>query len=85
MQARHFAKLPLAEFKRILREQYFILLLDPKQALATIPELLKNHEGQPEKLYEMIEEIIYADGPPPAAGKKRLARLKKLFSSPEEK
>jgi hypothetical protein len=85
MQARHFAKLPLAEFKRILREQYFILMLDPKLALATIPELLQNHQGSPEKLYEMIEEIIYADGPPPVAGKKRLARLKKLFSVEKEK
>jgi len=85
MQARHFAKLPLAEFKRILREQYFMLLLDPKQALAVIPELLQNHQGSPEKLYEMVEEIIYADGPPPVAGKKRLARLKKLFSAGKEK
>jgi len=80
MQARHFAKLPLTEFKRIVQEQYYILLLDPRKALATIPDLLKNHRGSGQALYEMIEEIIYADGPPPTAGKKRLARLKRLFN-----
>ena len=32
--------LPLQEFKRTIREQFFMLIVDEPQALATLPHLL---------------------------------------------
>src|ERR1700688_1897575 len=40
------ARLTLAEFKTIVREQFFMLLLEPEASLAAIPELLPPGEDQ---------------------------------------
>ena len=54
----------LAEFKFLVREQGFMLLLDPERALATLPELLTNASAkQIRAMLEDVRRVAAASGP----------------------
>ncbi|MGB5422143.1 MAG: DUF3141 domain-containing protein [Desulfobacterales bacterium] len=82
IRAEHGAEKTLTEFKQDLREQYFMLRLDEVGAVALIPELLKGHEDEWPKLLEYIRKVATAGGPLGEEGKRRLAELERLFTSP---
>ncbi len=71
--------LPLSEFKAVLREQFFMVLLDDRRALAAIPTLLKGHEKDGPKLFDMIRRVVTAKGPLGNESQKRLEEIEKLF------
>src|ERR1043165_978174 len=53
-------RLPLAEFKMLVREQFFMLLLDREAALAAIPKLLPKDKEKRSKAFEAIQGVLSA-------------------------
>ena len=49
----------LEEFKYTLREQFFALLLDQKEALAAIPKMLPKDRKVREEYLEAVRSIVY--------------------------
>ncbi len=71
--------LTLAEFKEKFREQYFMVLLDEKRAIETIPSLLKSQPDEGPVLLEMIKRIALADGKIGEEAQRRLVEIEKLL------
>lgn len=71
----------LSEFKQNLRDQYFMLRLDEPRAMKMIPELLKGHEDEAERMYNDIKRIVTADGPLHEKAQERLAKVERIFVS----
>jgi len=78
----HDDKLSLAEFKKQLREQFYMLKIDEKRALATITELLADEPASIRaEILDIISRISNADGTPNPAVKQRLRQISKLLAS----
>ena len=72
--------MPLQEFKRIVREQYFSLLLDREGALAAIPKMLPPDAATRKRLLDVIRRTVEAAGPATGARAQRLAQVEDLFA-----
>ena len=71
----------LDEFKRVVREQYFGLLLDRDAALAAIPKMLPADAAIRAKLLEAIQRTTNAAGKVEGERAKRLAEIEKIFGA----
>lgn len=70
----------LADFKRLLREQFFILKLDREAALEAIPTLLEGQSTeQIDAHLELIGHVLAASGELSAHAAERFERIKALF------
>jgi hypothetical protein len=72
--------LPLDEFKQILREQFFSLLLDRDGALAAIPKMLPADPAVRAQFLELIHRIVSSIGEPSGERARRLEQVEKLFA-----
>jgi hypothetical protein len=70
--------LPPAERRELLKEQFFMLLLDEEGALATLPRLLATEEERRNAL-EAARRILAAVGEPTPARKTRLEQVAKIL------
>lgn len=73
------ARLTLAEFKMLVREQFLMLLLDPERALAAIPKLLPKDAGQKRSVFAAMREVLSASGEITGERASRLERIAGLF------
>jgi len=64
--------LTLGEFKRMLREQFFALILDPERALAAIPNVLSDAKSRRDAL-AVIRAVVSAAGEVTGERARRLA------------
>jgi len=71
----------LDEFKHVLREQFFGILLDQDAALAAIPALLPGDAGARKKALDAIQRVVTATGEVTGERAERLATVHKLFDS----
>ena len=72
--------LPLDEFKKLIREQFYMLKIDQERALATLPEILAGeHAARGPEFLDIITRISTADGTPSRDLKQRLERISKLL------
>ncbi len=69
----------LSEFKAIIREQFFMVLLDEQRARDTIPVLLQNNPEEGPELFAMIEQIVTASGPLGPKAQQRLKEIEPMF------
>jgi pimeloyl-ACP methyl ester carboxylesterase len=74
-----------ARFKEIMREQYLIVLQEPKRAVAAISTLLPAGRGERNSLLEMIRQVANSGGALPQESKHRLAHVETLFGEPKLK
>jgi hypothetical protein len=72
-------RLTLAEFKALVREQHFILLIDEQAALSTIPSLLPASLDERQKAIDIIREILSARGEIVGETADRLKHIVRLF------
>jgi Protein of unknown function (DUF3141) len=72
-------RLTLAQFKALVREQYFMLLIDPEATLATIPKLLPADEELRRKAFATLREVLSARGEIAGEAAERLHRITRLF------
>ena len=75
----------LDEFKQLLREQFFGLLLDQEAALAAIPTMLPTDPALRAKSLEAIRRTVEATGKATGERAERLALIEKLFTGTEQK
>ncbi len=75
------AGLTLQAFKQVLREQYFILLLDREGALAAIPQMLaaSTDPDLRSRLLEALHRTVHAVGEVTGERAQRLARVEALL------
>ena len=73
--------LTLAEFKQVLREQFFALLLDRDGALAAIPQMLPADASARAEALDKIRQVASASGEITGERAERLARIEKLFQA----
>jgi hypothetical protein len=75
------AGLTLQEFKQLLREQFFALLLDRDAALAAIPRMLPADAAARAQVLGGIRRVVSAVGEPSGERAERLAQVEKLFGA----
>ena len=73
-------QMPLAEFKAMVREQFFMLLIDEDAALATLPDLLPEDIEERRAAFALVREVVEARGALPEEGARRLAQISELFA-----
>src|SRR3954454_20870294 len=73
------ARLTLAEFKMLVRDQFFMLLLDREGALAAIPKLLPDDAAQRRTAFAAIREVLSASSGITGERASRLERIARLF------
>ena len=71
--------MPIADFKALVREQFYILLIDQEAALAAIPSMLPPEMETREKGYDLIKQVLSARGELSADDKKRMSEVARLF------
>jgi hypothetical protein len=69
----------LSEFKKLVREQFFILLLDREGALAAIPKLLPDDTSQRRAAFVAMREVLSASEDITGERANRLKRVAALF------
>ena len=72
-------RITLTEFKMLVREQFFMLLIDREAALAAIPKLLPDNMDERRKVFAGIQEILSASAGISGEVAKRLAHVAELF------
>jgi pimeloyl-ACP methyl ester carboxylesterase len=72
-------RLTLAEFKMLVREQFFMLLLDQEGALAAIPKLLPDDVNQRHAVFAAMREVLSASEEITGERARRLQRVAALF------
>jgi len=78
-QADESVRMTLAEFKMLVREQFFMLLLDKEAAVAAIPKLLPENLDERRKAFAAIEEVLSASAEISGEVAKRLKQVAGLF------
>ena len=74
------SELSVADFKRLMRDQFFILKLDRDAAVEALPELLKGQSAeQIAEHLEHIEHVLAASGELSEHSAERLTRVRGLF------
>ncbi|HUK11341.1 MAG TPA: DUF3141 domain-containing protein [Stellaceae bacterium] len=72
-------RLNLAQFKEMVREQFFILLLEPEAAVAAIPKMLPPDPDIRRRAFAAIEQVIAARGTIEPEVAERLRHIARLF------
>jgi len=73
--------LPLAEFKALVREQFYMLQIDEEASLAAIPSMLPADPAVRAKALGLIKEILSARGELTTTDNERFERVAKLFDT----
>jgi hypothetical protein len=76
--------LSLAAFKVTVRDQFFVLQLEPERAVEALRSQVPQADAR-EKLLKQVQAIVGASGPLKAAERDRLARLSMVLDEPAEK
>ena len=69
------SRLTLAQFKTIVREQFFMLLLEPEASLAAIPKLLPSSEDERRAGLDAIRGVLSASAEISGETARRLERV----------
>src|SRR6266850_6628291 len=72
-------RITLAQFKMLVREQFFMLLLDRETALAAIPKLLPDNIDERRKAFAALQEVLSASAEISGEVAKRLKQVAGLF------
>jgi hypothetical protein len=78
------ARLTLAQFKTMVREQYFMLLIDPEATLAAIRKMLPDNAEARRDAFAVVRQILTASGEIVGEAAERLSRVARLFDVEEE-
>lgn len=81
IRARRDSNLPLSEFKSLVRQQFFLLLIDENAALEAIPAMLPEDGDERKEALAEMKKLLGARGEPPAEVVKRFERIARYFES----
>ncbi len=71
--------LTLSAFKKLVREQFFMLLLDERRAVEAIPAMLDKDPDLASRCASNLQRVIDVVGLRSHVSKDRLAEIKRLF------
>ena len=74
----------LEEFKAMLREQFFLLLIDEDSALSALPGLLPESIEERQAAFDSLLELLGARGQLTGAEADRLERIRSVFAIERE-
>ncbi len=72
-------RLSLQEFKELIRDQFFMLLIDEEEALRTLPQLLPEDMAAREDLFKHVLTVSMAAGTPSEERRARLQQVAEIF------
>src|SRR5260221_7955471 len=75
--------IPLSAFKGLVREQFYLLLIDTEAALAALPSMLPADADTRRKAYELVKQVMIACGPLSDEDDKRMQRVAGAFGRDE--
>ena len=73
------SRMTLSEFKTLVREQFFMLLLDQEASLVAIPKMLPQDMDQRHAVFAAIREVLSVGSEISGETAKRLGRVAQLF------
>ena len=73
------SRLTLADFKALVSEQYFMLMIDEDATLAAIPDLLPSDHQVRRRAFVTLRQILSASGAVTGDAAERLRRIARLF------
>jgi len=73
--------LTLADFKRLVREQFLVLLVDERRAVEAIPAMLERDPELAARLTQQFKDLIAIVGVKSNASKERLEEIEKILRS----
>jgi hypothetical protein len=76
-------EMPLSAFKALVREQFYILLVDTEAALAALPSMLPADVDMRRKAFDLIRQALSARGEFSAEDKERMQRVARVFGFDE--
>jgi hypothetical protein len=79
-----YGDMPLSEFKRLVREQFAMLLIDQQAALAALPSLLPPDAQTRSEAFNVVRQVMAACGEISAEDEKRLSEISRLFGIGEQ-
>jgi hypothetical protein len=71
--------LPLSGFKALMREQFFMLVIDEEAALSAIPKMLPADPARRQKGFQALCQVLGARGALTGEAASRLERIAQLF------
>jgi hypothetical protein len=71
----------LPEFKALVREQFYLLLIDQETALGAIQQMLPEDLETRRLALDAIQRVLTAVGPLDGEGQLRMARITNLFET----
>jgi pimeloyl-ACP methyl ester carboxylesterase len=74
-----YGDMPLSEFKTLVREQYFMLLIDRDASLAALPSMLPAEAETRREAFDVIQDVMAACGELSTEDEKRLSEIGRLF------
>ncbi len=77
------ADVPLPAFKALVREQFYMLLLDQEAALAALPSMLPSDAETRLEAFDLIGQVLAARGELSEEDKNRLGEVARLFGVDE--
>jgi hypothetical protein len=80
----HYGDMPLSEFKRLVREQFAMLVIDQQAALAALPSLLPPDAQTRSEAFNVVRQVMAACGEISTEDEKRLSEIGRLFGIGEE-
>lgn len=75
--------LPLSEFKRIVRQQFFMLLIDEARAIETLPALLPDSADLRAEAFAMLHAVVTSVGEMSSDVRSRLLAMEQVFLAGE--
>jgi pimeloyl-ACP methyl ester carboxylesterase len=75
--------MPLSAFKALVREQFYLLLIDTEAALAALPSILPDNGEVRRKAFDLIKQVMGASGPLSDEDHKRMQRVAGAFGLDE--
>jgi hypothetical protein len=70
---------PLSQFKAIVREQFYMLLIDAEAALQAIPSMLPDDPEVRQRAFNLIMQVLGARGEYSAEDRERIGRIAGVF------
>jgi hypothetical protein len=79
-----YGEMSLSDFKNLVREQFYILLIDEKAAVDAIPAMLPADRETRVKAFDIVRQVLGARGEFSAEDQRRLKEVSRLFGLNEE-
>src|SRR5262249_1992392 len=81
---RDLQQLSISQYKTLVRDQFFVLLLERERAVEALATMVREPDQRVE-LLKRTSAIISAGDSPTAAERERIAPLEKLLAAPVER